>query len=293
MNHITARQFRVLADCGNIYQFMLDIYERDWRNGVPAPFFEYAFSSFAYWMDITYSYKNRIWEDDGRIVGFCFSESPVTDIYFSLRPGYEELAPEMIAYADTHMPIKGGEIQMVLFGGQDALMGAAGQAGYRQRFERWDMQFDFDGALNYPLPEGFHFVSPNEYEIDRISKCCWKGFDHEQSEGIWDHQYEQSNYLVAAAPHATMDLAAVIADEKGEYACYAGMWWTPENKLAYMEPLCTIPEYRRRGLASAALSELYRRTKALGATHMTGGDNGFYRAIGYQPAVKWTYWKKG
>lgn len=56
MKNITTRQFSVLADCGKIYQFMLDIYERDWRNGVPAPFFEYAFSSFAYWMDITYSY---------------------------------------------------------------------------------------------------------------------------------------------------------------------------------------------------------------------------------------------
>ncbi len=106
MKNITTRQFSVLADCGKIYQFMLDIYERDWRNGVPAPFFEYAFSSFAYWMDITYSYKNRIWEDNGKIVAFCFYEAPVTDIYFSLKPGYEVLASEMIAYADANMPIK-------------------------------------------------------------------------------------------------------------------------------------------------------------------------------------------
>lgn len=132
MKHITTRQFSVLADCGKIYQFMLDIYERDWKNGVPAPFFEYAFSSFAYWMDITYSYKNRIWEDNGRIVAFCFYENPMTDIYFSLKPGYEELASEMIAYADAHMSVKGGEIQLMLFGGQDALMNAAKQAGYHQ-----------------------------------------------------------------------------------------------------------------------------------------------------------------
>ena len=180
MKHITTRQFSVLGDCGKIYQFMLDIYERDWRNGVPAPFFEYAFSSFAKWMDITYSYLNRIWEDNGEIVAFCFYENPVTDIYFSLKPGYEELAPEMTAYAD----------------GQD------------------------------------------------------------------------------------------------EYVCYAGMWWIPQNKLAYMEPLCTVPEYRNRGLAAAALSEMYRNTKKMGATHMTGGFNGFYQKIGYRPAEKWAYWKK-
>lgn len=290
MKNITTRQFSVLADCGKIYQFMLDIYEKDWRNGVPAPFFEYAFSSFAYWMDITYSFKNRIWEDNGKIVAFCFYESPMTDIYFSLKPGYEELASEMIAYADKHMPIKDGKRQLVLFGGQEALIKAAMQQGYCQVWQTTDMQFDFEEVLDYPLPEGFHFVNPEEFDIDKGNKCCWKGFDHEQSEGPWDHQYEQAGYLLKVAPHATSELAVAIANEEGEYACYAGMWWTPENKLAYMEPLCTIPEYRNRGLASAALSELYRRTKKLGATHMTGGENEFYKKIGYKPAVKWTYW---
>ncbi len=72
MKHITTRQFSVLADCGKIYQFMLDIYERDWRNGVPAPFFEYAFSSFAYWMDITYSYKIVFGRIMVRLLHFVF-----------------------------------------------------------------------------------------------------------------------------------------------------------------------------------------------------------------------------
>ncbi len=66
---------------------------------------------------------------------------------------------------------------------------------------------------------------------------------------------------------------------------------SPENHLAYMEPLCTIPEYRHKGLA-AALSEMYRRTKALGATYMTGGENRFYQKNGYQNVVKWTFWQK-
>ena len=293
MKNITTRQFSVLADCGKIYQFMLDIYERDWRNGVPAPFFEYAFSSFSYWMDISYSYKNRIWEDNGEIVAFCFNESPVTDIYFSLKPGYEELAPEMIAYADEHMPIKGERIQLILFGGQSALMEAAKKMGYHQVAEETDMQFDFEDVLDYPLPKGFHFVGPEEYDILKVGKCCWKGFNHEENEGAWNNQYEQNIYQKQVAPHATIGLDLAIADEHGEYACYAGMWWTPQNKLAYMEPLCTIPEYRNRGLASAALSELYRRMKKLGATHMTGGMIEFYRKIGYKPAEKWTYWQKG
>ena len=40
MKNITARQYQILADHMRIYQFMIDIYEKDWRNGVPAPFLE-------------------------------------------------------------------------------------------------------------------------------------------------------------------------------------------------------------------------------------------------------------
>ena len=118
---ITQRPFRILADCERIYQFLLEIYERDWRNGVPAPFFEYAYASFSYWMDISYSYKNRIWECNGEIVAFCFYENPVTDIYFCLKPGYEKLASEMVQYADENMFTNKEGIQFIFFGGQGCI----------------------------------------------------------------------------------------------------------------------------------------------------------------------------
>ena len=241
---------------------------------------------------LSYSYKNRIWESDGRIVAFCFYENPRTDIYFCLRPGYGELAQEMIQYAAKNMPDEGAGIRLVLFGGQDELMESAKRLGYRQESESWNMQFDFVNKLDYPLPEGFHFVRPRELDTSKVGECCWKGFDHEKEEGAWNHQYQQNFYLLEVAPHATKNLSVAVANEEGAYVCWAGMWWTPENKLAYLEPLCTIPEYRRKGLAAAALSELYRKTKALGATHMSGGESEFYRKIGYIPAVKWTFWKK-
>ena len=177
----------------------------------------------------------------------------------------------MVAYADENMVANEEDIRFVLFGGQDALMKAAQQLGYVQRSKHWEMQYDLKNELHYPLPEGFDFVISWYLDITKVGECCWKGFDHEQSEGSWNHQYEQHNYLLSTAPHSTPELDVVIADESGEYVCYAGMWWTPENHLAYMEPLCTIPEYRHKGLAASALSEMYRRTKALGATHMTGG----------------------
>lgn len=289
MKNITHRQYRILTDHMDIYQFMIQIYEKDWRNGVPAPFLEYALSSD--WMDKRYTYKNRIWFDGERIVGFVFTEHPVTDIYFSLRPGYEELAKEMVTYADEHMPIFDGKRRLVIFNGQNAIMSAAQELGYVKTDEAIDMQYDFDKPLEYELPEGFRFVPVGMQDVEKIGECCWKGFDHEEKEGPW-HGDARGCYQLCQAPHATVEYDVVIENEAGEYVCFAGMWWTPENKLAYMEPLCTVPEYRNLGLASAALSELYRRMRPLGATHMTGGFVSFYEKIGYTPAVTWTFWVK-
>ncbi len=286
--NISHRQYRILSDPPAVYQFMLEIYERDWRNGVPAPFLEYALSSD--WMDKSFVHRNRLWFDGDRIVAIVFYENPVTDVYFSLRPGYEFLADEMVAYALSDMPKKDGRNKLIIFGAQAALMAAAQRAGLRRTWSDWDQQYDFSRPLDYPLPEGFRFAT-QPLDIAKCSECCWKGFNHEETEGPWDGDIEYTGALLTA-PHQTAYLDVAIENEAGEYVCYAGMWWTPENKLAYMEPLCTVPAYRGKGLAAAALSEMYRRMKALGATHMTGGTNPFYTKIGYEKVVEWTYWER-
>ncbi|MBQ9767176.1 MAG: GNAT family N-acetyltransferase [Lachnospiraceae bacterium] len=228
--------------------------------------------------------------DGDTIVGFVFYENPVSDVYFSLRPGYEELVPEMIAYAGEHMPRPDGKHQLILCAAQEAFVAEAKAAGYRMVYEEPDMQYDFTKLLDYKLPEGFRFVPVGEADYAKVMKCCYYGFENDKTGGPWEEDIR--DYLLAYAPHATMEYAVNIENEDGEYVCHAGMWWMAENKLAYMEPLCTVLEYRGRGLAAAALSELYRRMKPLGATHMTGGASPFYEKIGYELAVVWTHWMK-
>jgi len=59
-----------------------------------------------------------------------------------------------------------------------------------------------------------------------------------------------------------------------------------------MEPLCTVPQHRHKGLAEAALTRHYQRMGALGAAYMTGGGDPFYKKIGYTEAVRWSHWKR-
>lgn len=302
--NITTKQFQLLSDIDLVWDLLVDIYDRENGSGVAAPFFEHAIT--ASWVDSSYSYLNRFWFDGDKTVAFVFYEAPVTDIYFSVRKGYEFLADELIDYAVNNMPNFNNEQQMILFNGQEFLMEAAQKRGFKKVFEYEDRVFDFKNELNYELPSGYHFVEPENIDVLKMGKLCWYGFDHGDKGEFKDwNKYDDSlewtpaksfkdnvGAFLAPTPHATPEYNIVIADVNEEYVCFAGMWWIPENKLAYMEPLCTAPEHRRKGLAAAALTEHYRRMKALGATHMSGGEDPFYEKIGFGKGWHWTFWKR-
>ena len=298
------KQFQLLTDINLVWDFLVDTY--DWKNdcGRAAPFFEYALTSS--WMDTSYSFLDRLWFDGDKVVAFVYYENPVTDIYFNVRKGYEFLADELVDYAISNMPHFNNEQQFVLFDGQQFLKDAAAKRGFKQVYEWNEGIFNFKNELNYELPEGYHFVDPKNMDILKCSKLCWYGFGHGDKGEFkdWD-KYDDSmdwtpakshkgalSRILTPSPHDSSQYNIVIADKNEEYVCFSGMWWVPQNQLAYMEPLCTHPDHRKKGLASAALSLHYKRMKALGATHMTGGGDPFYQKLGYGKGYHCTIWRK-
>lgn len=298
------KQFQLLTDINLVWDFLVDTY--DWKNdcGRAAPFFEYALTSS--WMDTSYSFLDRLWFDGDKVVAFVYYENPVTDIYFNFRKGYEFLADELVDYAISNMPHFNNEQQFVLFDGQQFLKDAAAKRGFKQVYEWNEGIFNFKNELNYELPEGYHFVDPKDMDIVKCSKLCWYGFGHGDKGEFkdWD-KYDDSmdwtpakshkgalSRILTPSPHDSSQYNIVIADKNEEYVCFSGMWWVPQNQLAYMEPLCTHPDHRKKGLASAALSLHYKRMKALGASHMTGGGDPFYQKLGYGKGYHCTIWRK-
>ena len=286
MNDIIKRPYRCLVDFQEVYEFMLEIYTVDWRNGEPAPSFEY--SQLLYWSDHTQSHRIALWEKNGQIVGLCWYDGQIGEALFNLRPDYEMIIPDMIQHAKEQLCKEDGSVQLRIIKGQKNLIKEVQRQGFELIKERPEGIYDFSvNKLNYTLPSGFYFEPLACCNRKRLQNATWRGFDNTgESEG----GVETAHHL-DTAPHRTSELDVVIKNDTGEYVCYASMWMVKGNHLAYLEPLCTVPEYRRKGLAAAALSELVRRTKPLGATHMTGGSNDFYFKIGYDPIITWTIWK--
>ncbi|MBQ5315963.1 MAG: GNAT family N-acetyltransferase [Oscillospiraceae bacterium] len=299
--NITTRQFQLLTDEAVIWDLMTDNYEPLSVNGAPAPSFEYYATSANF--ENRYMSSCRLWLDDGKPVGFVYYEDCTDNINFILRRGYESLADEMADYAVNHM--HGKDKTLTFTDGQTALMRAAEKLGYSEVGTDTDNTFDFSkGSLDHPLPKGYHFIKPEDIEPEKLTKCLWRGFvsgeypEDADFETMDDDEPLKELYLavygntISPPPHSTYEHNIVIADENGEYACFSGMWWVEKNRLAYMEPLCTVPEHRRKGLAAAALSEHHRRMRSLGARYMTGGGNTFYKRIGYNTETVWHRWKK-
>ncbi len=71
------------------------------------------------------------------------------------------------------------------------------------------------------------------------------------------------------------------------------MWVVPENKVAYVEPVATDPDYRRMGLGRAAVLESLRRAAEFGAeVAWVGSGQEFYKAMGFETMFKFDVWVK-
>ena len=302
---IKTKQFQILTDIELVWEVMTDAYDHEESNGPSAPFFEYAVTS--PWHDMNYVRLNRFWLDGARPVGFVFYEDSVNELYFVQRPGYEYLAKEMIDYAESAFPKFDEPQELVFSAKQKVLIDEAQSRGYKPVYEQKDWYFDLrKGNLDYPLPEGYHFVEPVRSEPLKVAKCLWEGFNSAEygpfkdwdiparNGGLSPHELYQNvlGATISPSPHSTYDHNVIIADANEEYVCFSGMWWVPKNHLAYMEPLCTVPEHQHKGLAAAALSQHVRNLRPLGAEIMTGGGNEFYRKIGYQGIHTLVHYRK-
>ena len=84
----------------------------------------------------------------------------------------------------------------------------------------------------------------------------------------------------------------------GSFAAYGGLTFDEANRRGIVEPVCTHPAHRRRGLAKALIRERLRRLQHLGVTnvYVDTGDmvpaNRLYESVGFTEAYPSYAWRK-
>ena len=96
------------------------------------------------------------------------------------------------------------------------------------------------------LPDGFRLQSLQEdNDLRKIDRVLWRGFNHP---GEPPAGGEADRRKMQSVPRFRKDLNIVAVAPGGQFAAYAGLWFDPTNRLAYVEPVATDPDYRRLGL---------------------------------------------
>ncbi len=292
------RSYDHAADYDAIDRFLIETYEPG--------------DSFANWLQPRWEYMHHhpdiddvdrasfgVAEEDGRIVGLTHLEHSPALVYFQLRPGYDHVAADLLDHAETHFGgfsrTLGRNVRgLYLSDGHGKLGALAAERGYTAMPEYDDVhaRYIFRGSvLPAPVPTGFRLHSlAEENDLAKIHRCLHRGFNHSGDPdpgGIAGREFMQS------APNFDKELTVVAVSPHGDYVSFGGMWFVPENRVAYVEPVATDPHYRHLGLGKAVVLESLRRVAERGANvAWVGSDQEFYAAIGFERSFAVRFWVK-
>lgn len=146
------------------------------------------------------------------------------------------------------------------------------------------LELDLSHTLQYQLPDGYT-INPESYTMNswQYQLMIHKGFDNEGIPEPWPAE------VLARGVHPPIRTFAIAGDE---YCAHCGSWYT-EGDTAYVEPVATVPEHRKKGLAKAAIYEACNRARKLGAVRATVlSDQEFYYRIGFTLSSEVYRWEK-
>jgi hypothetical protein len=275
-----------------VYAFLEETYNIETLNSyLPPHYWEYAqhHGNFNY----VSSHRIGLWEDNDTIVGISMYEMNLGTAQLHAKNEYQHLLFEMLAWAEKELSIEKDGKRMLSVQITDT------EKDKKQLLQDNGYEFTtkYDISIfcyNNPfverkLPEGFKIIHGNDVDWLKLKICFYRGFNHGDMPPNND---TDAIFKTHNSPHSDSSLMTIIVAPDGEYACALNMWMDYHNKYAYLEPLATIPKYRRMSLATIALTEAMKKTVPLGATYCFGGGMQFYYDIGFEKICDWETWKK-
>jgi predicted N-acetyltransferase YhbS len=238
-----------------------------------------------------------LWWVGERVVAVVTHEGRLGEAYFGLDADYPQLKAEMLCYAETHLcEVRDGRRHLTIYvhdwdPEMEALAAAAGFVKPTDE-PQWTSRFLMPKVFPpVPVPDGYTLTDrAHRDDLVLINRVLWRGFNHE---GPPPEVHVAPRECVEKAPLYRPELVVMAVAPEGHFVSYCGVWYAPALRLAYVEPVATDPDYRRRGLGRAVVLEALRRAHALGATRaLVGSDQPFYLSFGFQRHFCYYPWRR-
>ena len=233
-----------------------------------------------------------LWLDNGKIVGAAIYDMYFGEAFCGALPGYQAIYPEIVNYAYRELRDENG-LGISICDDNDMEITAAPAQGFAKAEQSETvMSVELKSELPVELPDGFRFAGLDPVkEPYAFQWLLWQGFDH----GTDKTEFEQAEEIVPQSRrHFDPRLSVAAVDQGGEYAAYCCVWFHPKTDYAYVEPVCTVPGHRGKGLAKAVIGKALNRASRLGAKRAyVISDTAFYERLGFRNNRHFSFYWKG
>jgi GNAT superfamily N-acetyltransferase len=235
--------------------------------------------------------------DDGQVLGIVHNEHDPAVAYLQRRPDDDAVVEPLLDWAEDHLggwsPTFRREVLGLHVPTCDRTLAAAlVRRGYSRDPVHTEPNSCLTGIDRLPHlpapPDTVLRTLAEDDDLAEVHRVLWRGFDHDgppPPEGIEERRFMQS------APNFRPDLTVVTATPTGTYTAFCGVWLVAPHRLAYVEPVATVPDHRRQGHGRAVVLEALRRAGQAGAeVAWVGSDQPFYLALGFESRFDAPLW---
>lgn len=238
----------------------------------------------------------QLWLDGDNVVAIAWPDGARVDLM--THPEHRALENEMLQWAEQ------GHIE-----GSDAGKSLAAwslendhprttvlkQRGYTRTDDHFVSRTrSLDGDLPMPmLPPGFTIRNvEDESDIEPRAEVHRAAFAPSRMTAA-------KHRAVMAAPTYRPDLDLIVAAPDGRFAAFCIVWFDQANQVGVFEPVGCHPDFQRRGLAKAVMTEGLRRLHVLGAQtacvlnwHDNAAPAKLYEQLGFRELDRNRQWRK-
>ena len=232
-----------------------------------------------------------LWRDEEKVVGAAIYDMYFGEAFCGVLPEHEALYPEILDYAYRELRDDNG-LGIAICDESVKEINVAKQAGFSlDEQTETVISIGLNDAFPVQLSENYRFteLDPTK-EPYAFQWLLWQGFNH----GTEREAFEKSEPIVPQIRrHLDPRLSVAVENADGEKVAYCCLWYSDKTDYAYVEPVCTIPSCRGKGIAKALLYEALDRVKARGAKKAyVISDTEFYQKLGFKQEHHYTFYRK-
>ena len=257
----------------SIYQFLLEAEKLEYNEHFQWGRFEWMHAH-SYLDEDKLTSIAMFKDENGTIVGLTTYDTGYDDRVYLIHTSSDKMLLEYMV--DTVLEAEGDGAVIKANSNDTVICQILQEKGFEKKHRcACILSLDLTNPLDYSMPDAYS-MSPQGCVADpwQYQLVIHKGFGNDGIPERWDDEF------LKRIPHVNEDLKT-FAIANNEYCAHCGLWYSTGN-TAYVEPVATVPEHRKQGLAKAVVYEACTRANAFGAKRaIVISDQEFYFRIGF------------